>query len=137
MEDQRISPDTIAGQFCQHVAAILLEVTDDKWLPWQERMAAQIATASSKSHSAKLIKLADKISNVRAVATSPPVERAAQRQRYIEFCTAVVNELRRSSALLETEFDAAREMALLSLADSSACGGSSPITGSVSPKSRA
>jgi hypothetical protein len=42
-------------------------------------------------------KSADKISNVRAVATSPPVELSEQHRRdYIEFCTAVVNELRAS-----------------------------------------
>jgi hypothetical protein len=73
IEDQKISPDTIAAQFGEYVAAIVLEVTDDKSLSKAERKAIQIATASHKSHSAKLIKLADKISNVRAVATSPPV----------------------------------------------------------------
>jgi hypothetical protein len=39
------------------------------------------------------------------------------KQEYIEFCAAVVNELRSKSALLETEFDAARELALLSVTD--------------------
>jgi (p)ppGpp synthase/HD superfamily hydrolase len=63
IEDQKISPDTIAEQFSEQVARIVLEVTDDKLLPWQERKAAQIATASGKSHSGKLI---DKISNVRS-----------------------------------------------------------------------
>jgi hypothetical protein len=49
---------------------------------------------------------------------NPPVDWSTQRQRnYIEFCAAVVNELRGSSALLETEFDAAREIVLLSVAD--------------------
>jgi hypothetical protein len=42
---------------------------------------------------------------------------ATQRRRYIEFCAAVVNQLRGTSALLETEFDVAKEMALLSVAD--------------------
>jgi guanosine-3',5'-bis(diphosphate) 3'-pyrophosphohydrolase len=93
-------------------------VTDDKSLPWQERKAAQIANASHKSHSAKLIKLADKISNVRSVAASPAVDWSTQRRHeYIQFCAAVVNELRGTSALLETEFDTEKEMALLSVAD--------------------
>jgi guanosine-3',5'-bis(diphosphate) 3'-pyrophosphohydrolase len=64
----------IDEQFSATVAAIVLEVTDDKSLPKEARKAAQIATASSKSHSARLIKLADKISNVRSVAASPPVD---------------------------------------------------------------
>jgi hypothetical protein len=73
----------------------------------------QIANASHKSHSANLIKV-----NVRSVAMSPPVEWSKQRGRvYVEFCTAVVNQLRGTSAILEAEFDAARERALLSVAD--------------------
>jgi hypothetical protein len=84
-----------------------IEVTDDR----EARKAGQITAACSKSPAAKLIKLDDKISNVRAVATSPPVDCPKQRWRdYIEFCAAVVNEARGTSALLETEFDAAKEM---------------------------
>jgi (p)ppGpp synthase/HD superfamily hydrolase len=118
IEDQKISPETIVAQFGAQVAGIVLEVTDDKSLSKEARKAAQIATASSKSHAAKLIKLADKISNVRSVAASPPVDWTQQRQReYIEFCTAVVNECRGTSVVLETQFEAAKEIALLSVAD--------------------
>jgi (p)ppGpp synthase/HD superfamily hydrolase len=117
IEDQKISPETIAAKFGDHVARIVLEVTDDKSLAKEARKAAQIATANRKSHPAKLIKLADKISNVRAVGTSPPVDWTKERKRdYIEFCTAVVNECRGTSAVLEAEFDAATEMALVSVA---------------------
>jgi guanosine-3',5'-bis(diphosphate) 3'-pyrophosphohydrolase len=118
IEDQNILPGTIAEHFCEDVTAIVLEVTDDKSLSKEARKAAQIATASRKSRSAKLIKLADKISNVRAVATSPPVDWSKQRRRdYIEFCSAVVDELRGISPSLEAEFDAAKEVALLRVAD--------------------
>jgi guanosine-3',5'-bis(diphosphate) 3'-pyrophosphohydrolase len=65
-----------------------------------------------------LIKLADKISNVRSVAASPPVDWSNRRKReYIQFCAAIVNQLRGTSAVLEAEFDAAKEIALLSVAD--------------------
>jgi guanosine-3',5'-bis(diphosphate) 3'-pyrophosphohydrolase len=118
IEDQEISREMIAEHFSEQVAQIVLEVSDDKSLPWQERKAAQITTASHKSHTPKLIKLADKISNVRSVAASPPVEWSNQRRRdYIEFCTAVVHQLGGTSARLEMEFDTAKEMALLSVAD--------------------
>jgi guanosine-3',5'-bis(diphosphate) 3'-pyrophosphohydrolase len=100
------------------VTEIALEVTGDKSLPRRECKAAQIATTSQKSHSAKLIKLADKISNVRSVATSPPVEWSNRRKReYIQFCANVVNELRGTSAVPEAQFEAAKEIALLSAAD--------------------
>jgi (p)ppGpp synthase/HD superfamily hydrolase len=118
IEDQRILPETIAERFCEDVAAIVLEVTDDKSLSREERKAIQIATAGRKSGSAKLIKLADKISNLRAVATSPPIDWSQQRRRdYIEFCAAVVDELRGTSPGLEAEFDAAKEAALLRVVD--------------------
>jgi guanosine-3',5'-bis(diphosphate) 3'-pyrophosphohydrolase len=118
IEDQKISPETIAAKFGEHVAAIVLEVTDDKSLSKEARKAAQIATANGKSHAAKLIKLADKISNVRSVAASPPVDWSKERKReYIEFCTAVVNECRGTSAILEAEFHAAKELALDRVAD--------------------
>lgn len=118
IEDQKISPETIAAKFGEHVAGVVLEVTDDKSLPKEARKAAQIASANHKSHPAKLIKLADKISNVRSVAASPPVDWSNQRRRdYMEFCTAVVNECRSTSPMLEAEFDAAKELALLMVAD--------------------
>jgi (p)ppGpp synthase/HD superfamily hydrolase len=83
------------------IAALLHDALED-----QRILPETIAT--------KLIKLADKISNLRAVATSPPVDWSKQRRRdYIEFCAAVVDELRGISPLLEAEFDAAKELALL------------------------
>jgi GTP diphosphokinase / guanosine-3',5'-bis(diphosphate) 3'-diphosphatase len=118
IEDQKISPGVIAEQFCEDVAEIGLEATEDKSLSREARKAAQIATASHKSHLARLIKLADKISNVRSVTTSPPVDWSTQRRReYIEFCAAVVNELRGTSSVLEAEFDAAKEIALRTVTD--------------------
>jgi (p)ppGpp synthase/HD superfamily hydrolase len=39
IEDQEISREIIAEQFSDHVAEIVLEVSDDKSLPWQERKA--------------------------------------------------------------------------------------------------
>jgi guanosine-3',5'-bis(diphosphate) 3'-pyrophosphohydrolase len=81
-------------------------------------MIAERFSATVAAIVLKLIKLADQISNVPSVAASPPVDWSNQRRRdYIEFCTAVVNELRGSSALLEAVFDAAKEIALLIVAD--------------------
>jgi hypothetical protein len=79
---------------------------DSRRCPHQSKLSAVL-------HS-RLIKIADKISNVRSVAASPPVDWSNQRRRdYMEFCTAVVNECRGTSPILEAEFDAAKELALL------------------------
>ena len=71
----------IAETFGEDVASIVEEVTDDKSLPKQTRKDEQIKTASKKSTRAKLLKLADKTSNLRAVAASPSVAAFAARFR--------------------------------------------------------
>ena len=47
------------------VAGIVAEVTDDKDLPAAERKRLQVVKAPKKSKEAKLVKLADKLYNLR------------------------------------------------------------------------
>jgi (p)ppGpp synthase/HD superfamily hydrolase len=54
----------------QTVASIVVEVTDDKSLPKAETQAMQVESPGHKSREAKLIKLADKTSNIRAISFS-------------------------------------------------------------------
>ena len=68
IEDQGVTSETLAAEFGQHVADIVLEVTDDKSLPKAERKRLQVTHAPHKSREAKLIKLADKTSNLRTIA---------------------------------------------------------------------
>jgi len=51
---------------------IVAEVTDDKSLPKQERKRLQIVTAPHKSTKAKLVKLADKLYNLRDLNRCTP-----------------------------------------------------------------
>jgi len=116
IEDQGITAETIASEFGQHVADIVMEVTDDKTLPKDERKRRQIESAPKKSREAKLIKLADKISNVRAVANSPvPDWSVERRHEYVEWAKEVVAGLRGTSPWLEKQFDEAVENAVRSL----------------------
>jgi len=69
--------------------------------------------APSLSPGAKLIRLADKISNARSLGVSPPADWPAQRRlEYIEFCSKVVAGLRGTNAMLETLFDEAAAAAI-------------------------
>ncbi len=112
IEDQGITAAEIAGLFGPGVAALVCEVTDDKSLPKAERKALQIAHAAALSPGAKLIKLADKISNVRSVASSPPADWPLERRlTYIEFCREVVDGLRGIDPALEQTFDSAAKAA--------------------------
>ena len=68
-------PTTLAdieAAFGPAVAAVVAEVSDDKALPKETRKALQVRQAPRKSAAAKHLKLADKISNLRAIAASPP-----------------------------------------------------------------
>jgi len=108
IEDQRITATRISHEFGANVAALVCELTDDKSLPKAERKAIEIAVAPSLSTGAKLIRLADKISNVRSLGLSPPADWPTHRRlEYIEFCSKVVAGLRGTNAMLEGLFDQA------------------------------
>ncbi len=59
IEDTQTSPEEIVEQFGYAVLNLVLEVTDDKNLPKEERKKLQIMNASKKSESARKLKLAD------------------------------------------------------------------------------
>src|SRR3954470_18387885 len=65
IEDQEVPREMIADSFGEDVAELVEEVTDDKTLERHARKRAQVETAPSKSPRAKLLKLADKGSNLR------------------------------------------------------------------------
>jgi len=117
IEDQGVTAQTIASEFGKHVADIVIEVSDDKTLPKAERKRKQVETAGHKSRKAKLIKLADKTSNLRAVANSPaPDWSVERRQEYVEWAKRVVAGLRGTSPWLEQQFDEAAEQAVQAIA---------------------
>jgi len=108
----------IERQFGPVVLGIVIEVTDDESLPKEERKRLQIATTAGKSREARLLKIADKTSNVYAVAVSRPVGWDGPRVvEYIRWAQAVVASCRGLNAELEKAFDtsvAAAQAALLS-----------------------
>jgi hypothetical protein len=84
------------------------QLTDDRTLPKDVRKAAQVQNASHKDPAAKLIKVADKTSNLRAIISSPPSKWSTQRRlEYISWARAVVAGLRGTSPSLEQKFDEA------------------------------
>jgi (p)ppGpp synthase/HD superfamily hydrolase len=108
VEDTDTSFEEIATRFGQRVARLVAEVTDDKSLPWMERKRLQVVNAASASHGAKVIKLADKTSNLRAMALSPPRNWSdARRANYLDWSRQVVANCRGANRWLEDQFDAA------------------------------
>ena len=108
IEDTETTAQELAACFGDDVAAIVLEVTDDKSLSKAERKRLQIEHAATISRRAKLVKLADKIANLRDIAASPPADWSIQRQRdYFEWAKAVVDGLRGTHPTLERIFEEA------------------------------
>jgi guanosine-3',5'-bis(diphosphate) 3'-pyrophosphohydrolase len=106
VEDVGVTREELIQEFGPDVASLVMEVTDDKSLPNQERKRLQVLHAPKKTARAQVIKLADKISNLRAILTSPPADWSLQRQReYFEWAKQVVDALSAPHAGLKAEFD--------------------------------
>lgn len=107
IEDTATTPEELDREFGAEIASIVGEVTDDKALPKEERKRLQIAKAGSRSVGAKLVKLADKISNLRDIAATPPVDWTIERRtEYFTWARQVVEALRGTNSGLEAAFDA-------------------------------
>lgn len=65
VEDTETTLDEIEEHFGPKVRGIVAEVSDDKDLPKEERKRLQVVNAPHKSKEAKLVKLADKLYNLR------------------------------------------------------------------------
>jgi guanosine-3',5'-bis(diphosphate) 3'-pyrophosphohydrolase len=106
IEDTRTTREELAIAFGEAVAACVCEVTDDKSLPKDRRKELQVEHAAHLSPAAKLVKLADKICNLRDIVDSPPADwPEKRRQEYVVWCKRVVDELRGASPALERTFD--------------------------------
>ena len=106
LEDTATTRDELEREFGAAVAGIVAEVTDDKRLPKDERKRRQIEHAPDLSPEAKLVKLADKICNLRDVLDAPPAGWPIERKRgYFDWAERVVDGLRGSNPRLEAVFD--------------------------------
>jgi guanosine-3',5'-bis(diphosphate) 3'-pyrophosphohydrolase len=116
IEDTPTTREELEREFGPEVAEVVVEVTDDKSLPKAERKRLQVESAPGKSRRAKLIKIADKTSNLRSIAKSPPMDWDLKRQReYFDWAVRVVAGCRGTNATLEKWFDEAHAAGLLAL----------------------
>ena len=115
IEDTGLTYAELQAQFGTDVADLVAEVTDDTSLPKVERKRRQVDYANKKSARAKLLKLADKTSNLRSIGSSPPADWSLERKRqYLQWARDVAAGLRGANAWLEAQFDeAAKKLELL------------------------
>ncbi len=108
IEDTQTTLGELQREFGERIAATVLEVTDNKRLRKHTRKRLQVEHAPTLSRAAKLVKLADKICNLRDLASRPPVGwDRRRRQEYFDWAKAVIDGLRGAHPRLERAFDAA------------------------------
>lgn len=106
LEDTETTEAELNAAFGLEVTRIVVEVTDNKALPKAERKIQQVVHAAQLSHKARLVKLADKISNLRDLSTLPPADWSLERRNdYFVWAKKVVDQIRGTHLALEALFD--------------------------------
>jgi guanosine-3',5'-bis(diphosphate) 3'-pyrophosphohydrolase len=106
IEDTGATRAELIQRFGSDVADLVAELTDDKSLPQAERKRLQVEHAPKLSVRAQVIKLADKISNLRGILSSPPADWDYERKRhYFEWAKQVVDAMTAPNAILKAEFE--------------------------------
>ncbi len=109
VEDAR-HPDHVEAQIREHfgptVAAVVLELTDDMDQPPSERKRLQEKRASELSERARLIRIADKLCNLRDIRRLPLTWSRNRKLAYADYAERVVNGIRGTHPELERLFDA-------------------------------
>ena len=108
IEDTETTFEELKAEFGLPVARLVREVSDDKNLPKKERKLLQVRNAGSKSRRAKLLKIADKTSNLRSLVVSPAKGWSKERNReYVNWSAKVVRKCRGYNRKLDQAFDGA------------------------------
>ena len=105
LEDTETEPEELEAEFGKKVCEYVLDVTDDKALPKDERKRRQIEHAKKISKGAALIKLGDKISNVTDVINNPPEDWDINRRKeYLDWAEKVIDNCPKVNDRMENKF---------------------------------
>ena len=105
LEDTETTPEELEAEFGKKVCEYVLDVSDDKTLPPDERKRRQIEHAKQISKGAALIKLGDKISNVTDVINSPPEDWDINRRKeYLDWAEKVIENCPKVNDRMENKF---------------------------------
>jgi guanosine-3',5'-bis(diphosphate) 3'-pyrophosphohydrolase len=108
IEDTETTAEELRAHFGRAITLVVMEVTDDKTLSKAERKRLQIVRARTASRRARLVKLADKICNLRDIAANPPTGWSLRRKRqYFDWAANVIEGVRGTHRKLERLFDEA------------------------------
>ncbi|HXW13363.1 MAG TPA: HD domain-containing protein [Terriglobia bacterium] len=106
IEDTGTTAEELERGFGNDIAGLVVEMTDDKSLPKEVRKTLQVENAPRMSVRGQVIKLADKISNLRSLLASPPTTWSTERKHdYIAWAQEVVGALSAPNPILKAEFE--------------------------------
>jgi guanosine-3',5'-bis(diphosphate) 3'-pyrophosphohydrolase len=106
LEDTQTTPVELEAIFGPEVRQVVAGRMDNKQRPKAEHKRLEIAHAPHLSARAKVVKLADKISNIRSIIYTPPAAWSLERKReYFDWSERVVADCRGSNAALERRYD--------------------------------
>ena len=114
VEDTNTTKQELVDRFGLEITSMVMEVTDDKSLPKEERKRLQVVHTPNKTHGAKLITLSDKLHNLRDLHRELPLGWTEERRvEYFKWSEEVVRGCRGTNAMLEkwldTEFEEAKK----------------------------
>lgn len=111
LEDTQTSKDELKERFGKEIAHVVWEVSDDLNIKAEksrdaERKQLEIDHAPTLSLEAKLVKIADKIANLRDILNNPPTDWPLDRKiGYFDWAKQVIDGMRGTNSRLEAEFD--------------------------------
>lgn len=105
LEDTCATEAELRLRFGDRVTRIVIEVTDDMSLTYEDRKRHQIRNALLISADAKKIKIADKISNIEDMLTLPITWSERRKKQYVQWSQQVIENCRGVNTELEKAFD--------------------------------
>ncbi|KAL3121476.1 hypothetical protein niasHT_004921 [Heterodera trifolii] len=106
VEDTKTTFEELEQLFGREVADIVRECTDDKNLPKDVQRKKQVEKAAGSSYKAKLVKLADKLYNLRDLQRTLPIGWSKSRAKeYTKWAKEVVTQLKGTNEALEMALD--------------------------------
>jgi GTP diphosphokinase / guanosine-3',5'-bis(diphosphate) 3'-diphosphatase len=115
LEDTCTTEDEMREKFGDRITNLVLEVTDDMTMTYDDRKRYQIRKAPGLTDDAKRIKIADKICNIEDILTYPLTWSERRKYQYFEWSAKVVDGCRGVNPILENLFDETLKRAMGSM----------------------
>ena len=101
VEDTETTPEEIVEKFGPEVGTAVSELSDDMALSYDERKKRQVQNAKDLSDLARVIRIADKICNIRDIMEYPLDWSLEKKLRYVKNSIEIVDQIKGTNSQLE------------------------------------